>query len=365
MCDRNLQEHAGLTSARMVQSKVGAMGAHILVVDDEDAIRDLFSEWLRVAGHTCVSAGTAAEALTLAAREKADVALLDLRMPGESGVWLARRLRESRDDLAIIMATGAQSFDAAREGMRLGVMDYLLKPFSRQELVDAVDRAVKWCEATARERAEHARLESEIERRSAELSSAFAEVEETTAGALEALLVAFNSRNPSACAHANRVAQFAVVLAQSMGVSPQVLADIERGALLHDIGKVAMPDSLIHKAGRLTDEEVAVIRTHPQVGHDILVAVPSLRRAADIVLASHEWVNGSGYPLGLSGEQIPLGARITSVADAFDALTMSRIYREPVSPDLANAEILRFSGLQFDPEVVRAWLRLAEPTGRN
>jgi response regulator RpfG family c-di-GMP phosphodiesterase len=337
------------------------MGAHILVVDDEDAIRDLFSEWLRIAGHTCVSAATAMEALSVAEREKTDVALLDLRMPGESGVWLARRLRESRDDLAIIMATGAQSFDAAREGMRLGVMDYLLKPFSRQELVDAVDRAVKWCEATARERAERERLETEIESRSAELSNAFAEVEHTQSGALEALLVTFNSRNPEACAHARRVAQSAVVLAQSMGVSRALLDDIERGALLHDIGKVAMPDSLIHKAGRLSDDELAVIRTHPQVGHDILMAVPFLQPAAAIVLASHEWMNGTGYPFGLKGEEIPLGARITSVADAFDALTRNRVYRGSVPAERANAEIQRYAGLQFDAEVVKAWLRLAEP----
>jgi response regulator RpfG family c-di-GMP phosphodiesterase len=343
------------------------MGAHILVVDDEDAIRDLFSEWLQVAGHTCVSAGTAAEALTVAARERADVALLDLRMPGESGVWLARRLRESRDDLAIIMATGAQSFDAAREGLRLGVMDYLLKPFSRQELVDAVDRAVKWCEAAARAREERERLEREIEARSDQLTAAFAQVEVTRSGALEALLVAFNSRNPDACAHAKRVAQSAVVLAQSMGVGQSVLGDIERGALLHDIGKVAMPDTLIHKAGRLSPEELAVIRTHPQVGHDILMAVPFLRSAAEIVLASHEWVDGSGYPLGLKGEEIPLGARITSVADAFDALTRSRIYREPVSVEGAHAELSRFAGTQFDAHVVRAWFRLAQPcaAGRN
>jgi putative nucleotidyltransferase with HDIG domain len=338
------------------------MGAHILVVDDEDAIRDLFSEWLRIAGHTCVSAGTAAEALTVAEREKADVALLDLRMPGESGVWLAQRLRETREDLAIIMATGAQSFDAAREGMRLGVLDYLLKPFSRQELVEAVDRAVKWCEAATRARQERERLEQEIEVRSDQLSAAFTQVEIAETGALEGLLVAFHSRNPDACAHAKRVAQSAVVLAQSMGVSRKLLDTIERGALLHDIGKVAMPDSLIHKAGKLSPEEVAVIRTHPQVGHDILMAVPFLRPSAEIVLASHEWVDGSGYPFGRKGDEIPLGARITSVADAFDALTRSRIYRDPVPSERAHAELSRFAGRQFDPEVVRAWLRLAEPS---
>lgn len=338
------------------------MGARILVVDDEEEIRDLFTEWLSLAGHTCVTAASAAEALAVADREHADVAVLDLRMPGPSGVWLARRLRETRGDIAIIMATGSQSFDAAREGLRLGVMDYLLKPFSREELVDAVDRAVKWCEAAAVERAERTRLEQEIARRSAELSSAFGRVESATSGALEALLAAFNSRNPEACAHAERVARAAVVLAQALGIRGTALADIERGALLHDIGKVAMPDALIHSAARLTEDERAVIRTHPQVGHDILMAVPSLGPAAAIVLASHEWVDGTGYPLGLKGPEIPLGARITAVADAFDALTMSRAYRGPVPPAIADAELLRFSGRQFDPDIVRAWISLVEPT---
>src|SRR5512142_509989 len=128
------------------------MGARILVVDDEAPIRDLFREWLGLAGHTCLEAGSAEEALEVVAGAPADVALLDLRMPGADGVWLARQLRERQQDIAIIMATGAQSFDAAVEGMRLGVLDYLIKPFSRQELVDAVDRAVRWREQSARQR---------------------------------------------------------------------------------------------------------------------------------------------------------------------------------------------------------------------
>ena len=340
------------------------MGANILVVDDEASIRDLFSEWLRVAGHTCVSAASATEALSVAERMPTDVALLDLRMPGESGVWLARRLRELRADLAIIMATGAQSFDAAVEGMRLGVLDYLLKPFSRQELVDAVDRAVKWREDSARERAERQRLEHEIEQRSAALSDAFVRVQEATAGALEALLVTLNTRNPDAFEHTRRVAEMAVTLSHAMGLGEPLASDVERAALLHDIGKVAMPDSLIHKPGPLSEEEVAIIRTHPQIGHDILTAVPFLRPAAQIVMASHEWFNGRGYPMGLKGEEIPLGARIVAVADAFDAITRSRVYRDPVSAAEASAELVRCAGRQFDPEVVQAWLRLADyPAG--
>jgi len=336
------------------------MGAKILVVDDEAPIRDLFSEWLRVAGHTCWGAASAAEALEMSESSPADVALLDLRMPGESGVWLARRLRETQRDIAIIMATGAQSFDAAVEGMRLGVLDYLLKPFSRQELVDAVDRAVKWREQSTREREERQRLEQQIEQRSAALTDAFAKVREATAGALEALLVTLNTRNPEAFEHTKRVADMAVLLATTMGVPEPLLSHVERAALLHDIGKVAMPDSLIHKPGALTEEEVAIIRTHPEIGRDILYAVPFLRPAAEIVLASHEWYNGRGYPNGLKGEEIPLGARIVAVADAYDALTRSRVYRDPVSAEAASAELVRCAGRQFDPDVVQVWLRLAD-----
>lgn len=336
------------------------MGARILVVDDEASIRDLFSEWLSVAGHTCVSAANAAEALTLAEGAPTDVALLDLRMPGESGVWLARRLRELQGDVAIILATGAQSFDAAVEGMRLGVLDYLLKPFSRQELVEAVDRAVRWREQSARQRQEHERLQQEIESRSVALSDAFAKVREATAGALEALLVTLNTRNPDAFEHTRRVAEMTVILADAMGISEPQLSHLERAALLHDIGKVAMPDSLIHKPAALSEDEVSIIRTHPQIGHDILAAVPFLRPAAEIVLASHEWYNGGGYPHGLAGDRIPLGARIVAVADAYDALTRSRVYRDPVSAEAASAELVRCAGRQFDPDVVQTWLRLAD-----
>ena len=338
------------------------MGATILVLDDEAPIRDLFSEWLGRAGHRCLGAGSAEEALAVAADTPADVALLDLRRPGEDGVWLARELRQRQQDIAIIMATGARSFDAAVESMRLGVLDYLLKPFSRQELVAAVARAVDVREQSVRDREERARLEREIDQRSAALSDAFLRIKEASSGALEALLFTLNTRNADAFEHTRRVADLAVDLAAALGIPEPLRSHVERAALLHDIGKVAMPDSLIHKPGKLTEEERAVIRTHPQIGHDILVTVPSLREAAEIVMASHEWYDGHGYPRGLSGDDIPFGARIVAVADAYDALTRTRVYRPRVSVEAASTELLRCAGQQFDPQVVRALLRVVETT---
>jgi response regulator RpfG family c-di-GMP phosphodiesterase len=337
-----------------------AAACTVLVVDDEEVIRELFSQWLAQQGYRCVRASYATQAVAVAAEERPGVALLDLRMPGESGVWLARQLREQNPDIALIMVTGAQSFDAAVEGMRLGVLDYLLKPFSRRDLLAAVERAVRWRESTLRARAERRHLEAEIELRSVQLSDAFNEIRVTSSGALESLLVALNTRNPEALAHARRVARMAGALAAAARLRVPQLTDVERGALLHDIGKLAMPDSLMHKPGPLTDDEIAIIRTHPQIGHDILVTVPFLRPAAQIVLASHEWFDGTGYPRRLVGEQIPVGARITTIADTFDALTHSRVYRDPVSAEQASAELARFAGTQFDPDLVYIWLRLAD-----
>ncbi len=337
------------------------MSANILVVDDEAAVRDMLSQWLTKEGYGVSSAAAATEALDVMDKDPSiDVALLDLAMPGEDGVWLARRLRERQDDLALIMCTGWQSFDAAVEGMRIGILDYLLKPFTRVELMDAVQRGLKWRAQAKQAREERQRLEAEIERRSLALTDAFSQLEAASSSALEALLVTFNTRNPDAFEHARRVARMSTSLGVALGLKSAEVTQVEHGALLHDIGKIAMPDSLIHKPGPLTEEEIGIIRTHPQIGYEIVRVVPNLKGAAEIILASHEAFDGSGYPKGLKGSEIPIGSRITAITDTFDALTWSRVYRDPVSSSRAAAELVRCAGTQFDPEVVRAWLRIVE-----
>jgi putative nucleotidyltransferase with HDIG domain len=340
--------------------KKAVMDANILVVDDEPAIRRLLSDWLSRQGYHCMTAGEADEALEVISRERPDVALLDLALPGQDGVALAHRLREQDEELALIMVTGMQRFDAAVEGMRLGVLDYLLKPLTQQQLIDSVDRAVRWRDTNRRLAQERKRLEDAIERRSVELASAFAEIEHISSSVLEALLITLNTRNPEAFEHAKRVASMAAALAEVLRVADSERVHVQRGALLHDIGKVAMPDALIHKPGPLTDEEIAIIRTHPQIGHSIVSVVPALKPAAEIVLASHEAWDGSGYPQGLAGGAIPIGARITAVVDTYDALTWARVYHDPVTSVRAAAELVRCAGSQFDPDVVQAWLRLID-----
>jgi len=331
---------------------------HILVVDDEPAVRHYMCECLaRRSSYRCSSAGDAREALDLAQRNPIDVALLDLSMPQEDGVSLARRLRDEYRDLAVVLITGTQSFDAAVEAMRIGVLDYLLKPLGPPELLDAVDRAVAWRHSALRARQEREQLRRQINARASRMREVFADLEVASSAAVEALLATLSQRNPATLEHARRVARCSVAVATTLGIEEPMLGHIERGALLHDIGKVAIPDAVIHKPGPLTDDEYAVMRSHAQIGHDIAATAPFLRPAAELILATHEHFDGSGYPRGLSGQDVPIGARIIAVVDVFDALTSARVYRDPICVAAANAELVRGAGSLFDPEVVAAWLR--------
>ena len=334
---------------------------NILVVDDEPAVRNYICECLTLRSvYRCTGVGDGRAALEVARGTSIDVALLDLSIPEEDGVTLARRLRHEVRDLAVVLITGTQSFDAAVEAMRIGVLDYLLKPFTMPELLDSVSRAVAWRHAALRAREERADLERQIGARASRMREVFADLEVASSAALEALLATLSQRNPETLEHARRVARCSVAVARRLGIEEPQLGDIERGALLHDLGKVAIPDAVIHKPGPLTDDEFAVMRSHAQIGHDIATTVPFLRPAAEIILATHERFDGTGYPRGLAGQAVPIGARIIAVVDVFDALTSARVYRDPICVAAANAELVRGAGSHFDPDVVAAWLRAVD-----
>ena len=334
---------------------------NILVVDDEPAVREYICDCLTLqSSYRCTGVGDARAALAVARETSIDVALVDLAIPEEDGVTLARRLRNEVRDLAVVLVTGTQSFDTAVEAMRIGVLDYLLKPFAMPELIDSVGRAVAWRHAALRAHEEREDLERQIGERAARLRQAFGDLEVASSAALEALLTTLSQRNPETLEHAHRVARYATTVARTLGIEEPALGAVERGALLHDLGKVAIPDAVIHKPGPLTDDEFAIMRSHAQVGHDIAVTVPFLRSAAEIVLATHERYDGKGYPRGLAGDTIPIGARIIAVVDVFDALTSTRVYHDAVCVASANAELVRGAGTHFDPTVVAAWLRCVD-----
>ncbi len=330
----------------------------VLLVDDDVDVRRVLRGWARASGFDVREASDADEALDTLATAPAQVAVCDVNMPGRDGIWLAERIRERHRETAVIMATAQHDVDTAVGSLQAGVVDYLLKPFDGARLTEALRLGLEWHEATLASEHLHDVLEHKLRDRRARVATAVAEIQVTEGAALDGLLSILSLHEKGGHDHAHRVARLSVSVALEMGLDPTTTGDVERGALLHDIGKINMPLSILEKPAMLDDEEWAVMRTHPQVGHDLLRKVPALARAADIVLASHEAYDGTGYPYGLAGESIPMGARILAVADSYDSMTRPHTQRPAMPSAMALLEIGRCRGTQYDPRAVDALLKV-------
>jgi response regulator RpfG family c-di-GMP phosphodiesterase len=327
-------------------------------VDDDATVRDVIGVLLGEEGYVCATASSAGQALELLRAAEFHLALCDMKMPGQDGLWLLDRLHAEHPSIAIIMLTAFGDTEAAVECLRRGAVDYLLKPPKVTELVRAVERAL------ARRRLELARhryrtsLERRVREKTAALSQALREVESAYSSTLYALVAALDAREHETSDHSQRVVRYTLAIADRLGVPDAERSDIARGALLHDIGKIGVPDAILLKPGPLLPQEWEEMRRHPQIGYTILQSIPFLRVPAEIVLAHQERWDGSGYPRQLSGEAIPLGARIFAIADAFDAITSDRPYRRGARIEQAREEIRSYAGSQFDPRAAQAFLAL-------
>ena len=332
----------------------------ILIVDDDPAVRDVISVLLTEEGYDAVTALDAEGALDAVAAEETQLVISDLKMPERDGMWLLDRLRNHHPDTAVIMLTGFGDTENAVECLRRGAVDYLLKPPRVTDLIRAIERAL------ARRRVEVARrryqrtLERRVVEKTSELTTALREVENAYNNTLYALVSALDAREHETSDHSQRVVRYTNAIARRMGIDEQDLAEIARGALLHDIGKIGVPDAILLKPGKLDASEWEEMRRHPDIGFQILRGIPFLRIPAEIVLSHQERWDGRGYPRGLKGEEIPLGARIFAVADTLDAMTSDRPYRKGTTFAVARAEVVRCSGTQFDPEVVQAFVRIPD-----
>ena len=343
----------------------GGLPPSILVVDDEPAIRDLLGEGLQDSGFACRLAASGAEALDQLRQRQFSLVLSDIDMPGMDGVALLKSIKAAHPDVEVVMITGVVDVDVALRAMRMGASDYLTKPFNLEEVRLTVDKALEK-RRLIRENREYQRdLEAKVEERTVQLVLKHREIEdlydrlrhsyETT---LEALAAALDTRDTETQGHSTRVSEYTVVIARRMGVKEPELTEIRRGALLHDVGKIGIPDAVLRKPGRLSPEEWEEMKKHPEIGHRILSGIKFLEPSLPIVIAHQERFDGSGYPRGLKGEEIPLGARIFAVVDTLDAMTSDRPYRRALTYADARAEILRNSGIQFDPRVVEVFLAI-------
>jgi response regulator RpfG family c-di-GMP phosphodiesterase len=339
--------------------------AGVLVVDDEPAIRDLLFEGLKDSGFDCSVAANGSEALEQLRRRRFGLVLSDIDMPAMDGVKLLQRVKEAHPDVEVVMITGVVDVEVALRAMRMGANDYLTKPFNLEEVRLTVERAMEKRRLVLENREYQRDLEAKVAERTVEVVLKRREIEElyeklqtSYETTLEALAAALDTRDTETQGHSVRVSEYTVVIARRMGVEEPELTEIRRGALLHDVGKIGIPDAVLRKPGKLTAEEWREMKLHPEIGGRILSGIKFLEKSLPVVMAHQERFDGSGYPRGLKGDEIPLGARIFAVVDTLDAMTSDRPYRKALGYEDAREEIIRNSGIQFDPKVVEVFLSI-------
>jgi putative nucleotidyltransferase with HDIG domain len=287
-----------------------------------------------------------------------DLVLTDIVMQDVNGITLLERIHAQHPNLPVVMVTAIHDISVAIDSMRRGAYDYLLKPFEREHLMSTVQRALNHRLALEETQNYQQSLEQMVRARTEMLRHAMEDLEHSYDVTLEALGDALDLKDSETEGHSKRVTAYTIALARAMGIAPTDIKVIARGAFLHDVGKMAIPDEILRKPGSLTEEEQLMMREHCTRGYHMLRKIPFLAGAADIVFSHQEHFDGSGYPNGMRGREIPVGARIFAVADTLDAITSDRPYRKARSFDVAREEILRCSGSQFDPTVVEVFLKI-------
>ncbi len=332
----------------------------ILIVDDDQAGRSLILSLLSQEGYDCRTAGGAEQAVEFAGSEAIQLVVSELKMPGRDGLWLVERLTDRFPDIPVIILSSFADTEAAVESLRRGATDYLLKPPKTTNLIRAIERALAKQRVEVARRRYQSKLERTVRDGTVALQRALRRIGATYQNTLLALVAALDAREHETSHHSQRVVRYTLAIAQRMGFGGNELEEIGRGALLHDIGKIGVRDSVLLKPGKLDQTEWAEMREHPSIGYRMIQNIPFLSTPADIVLSHQERWDGSGYPRHLSRREIPVGARIFAVADTLDAMTCDRPYRRGTSFSNAIAEIQRCAGTQFDPEAVAAFLSIRE-----
>jgi putative nucleotidyltransferase with HDIG domain len=336
--------------------------ARILAVDDEFAACKLLSLILGPPAFHCTTACTGEEALVALQTEPFDAVISDLDMPGMGGLQLLTQVRRKYPHMAFLVTTGVDDLDVGVQAMRCGADDYLVKPLREGAVAASLQSALHKRRLEQQVENYRLHLEEMVLERTAQLQAAFRQIERSYEHTLQALGAAIDLRDNQTAGHSQRVCRYSLEIAKAMGWSGQQLGSLARGAYLHDIGKLGIPDGVLLKPGPLTAEERELMQKHAQIGFDLVKDIPFLADAAEIVLTHHERFDGRGYPHGIRSEEILLSARIFAVADTLDAITSERPYQRASSFEEAREIIRRFSGGHFDPEVVNVFLGIPEGT---
>jgi putative nucleotidyltransferase with HDIG domain len=334
----------------------------VLAVDDEQAASKLIALMLPSPAFCCTTTTSGEEALLALQREPFDAVISDLQMPGIGGLELLTQVRRSYPYLAFLVTTGVDDVDVGVQAMRCGADDYLVKPLRESAVRVSLENALhkRHLEQQVENYRQH--LEDMVGERTTQLRDALRQLENSYENTLQALGAAIDLRDSETAGHSRRVCRYALEIARAMGWSEKQLENLSRGAYLHDIGKLGIPDDILLKPGPLTVDERKLMQRHVQIGFDLVKDIAFLSDASEILLTHHERYDGEGYPRGLKGDKILLSARIFAVADALDAITSDRPYRRASSFESAREIIRNCSGNQFDPLVVRVFLNIPEET---
>ncbi len=329
----------------------------ILIVDDEREITEILSDLLSEE-HECATAGSAEEALEKLKYHQFMLVISDITMPGMTGLEMLPWIKQASPNTVVVMISGMQTVESAIDALRLGAFDYLMKPFDLRQVEAVVKRALEYHYLIVAKQRYEGHLEELVEQRTGELDRALNSLEDAYRSTLKALTAALEARDSETHGHSERVVTYSLRLGREYGLSSDEMKSLEFGSLLHDIGKIGVPDAILRKPAKLTEEEWVRMREHPAHGQQILRGIEFLQGAARVVAQHHEKWDGSGYPLGLRGEDIDICARIFAVADAFDAITSDRVYRRAKSYEAAALELDDWAGRQFDAKVVEAFHRV-------
>lgn len=323
----------------------------ILVIDDELAPRESIRMVLKDTYNVSTATG-APEGLELMAENDMDLVVMDIRMPRMDGITALREIKTRHPDTEVILLTAFASLDTAREAIRHGAFDYLIKPFDKDDVLAVVKKGMEKRRRRTNLKVERDTLLDKATDLEKQIHEARTNIVTCYEGTVKALILTIDAKDHYTYNHSNRVAVLSAALARHMGVSGSTIKEIVHAASIHDIGKVGIDEQMLRKDGKLTSEEYEEIKRHPEIGVRIVQSVPFLEDAIPVIRSHHERYDGMGYPTGIQGEEIPLSARIVMVADAVDAMLNSRPYRGALTEEKVLDELRDNSGTQFDPAVV-------------
>jgi len=349
-----IHNKAVVDDAAELLSKDEALRKQVLIVDDERPIRVMLQKILEANGYVCRTAENAAQARVLMTEQASDLILCDINMPGESGLDFIRHVLKAYPETAAIMVSAIGDPLLAESMLQLGVYDYIIKPMDRNGILISVANAFRRRDLEITNRSYRRNLEQMVDERTDSLQRSMKKLENAMDGIVRAIAHTVETRDPYTAGHQRRVAELAVAIAETVGFEKNKIEAVRVAASIHDLGKISVPAEILSKPSRLTVNEFNLIKEHPQVGYDILKDIEFPWEIATMVYQHHEKLDGSGYPLGLSGDDILPESRVLTVADIVEAMASHRPYRPGLGLDVALGEIDKNKGKFYDPEVSAA-----------